>query len=376
MTASPVDVRPVWGGRDLDRFIRLPWRLHRSDPTWVPPLILDVKARLDRKKNPFFEHGEAVYFLAERDGEPLGRIAAIENRLHNETHGDRVGFFGWFDCIDDAAVAGALIEAAAGWCGARGLDVLRGPASFSTNDECGVLVDGFEVPPMLLTQHNPPYYAPLLEGAGCEPVMDLHGFRLPVADFGADRIARIVKKVLKRENLAVRRFDRSDFAGEVERIKVVYNDAWADNWGFVPLTEAEIDHMARDLKPILEPNLAAFVEMDGEPVGFSLVLPNVNEILARMNGRLLPFGIFKLLLGIKKVSTVRLLAMGIRQQWQHRGIDSALYLENFKAACELGKSWSEIGWILDSNTVMINTIERIGGVRYKTWRLFDRPIRR
>lgn len=360
--------------RDRSDFLELPWRLYAGDPNWVAPLRLDVKARLDRSKNPFFQHSEAELFLARRGPRVVGRIAAIENRRHLERHGDGAGFFGWFECEDDPAVAEALLEAARCWLRARGLQAMRGPANFSLNEEAGLLVKGFESRPTLLSTYNPPYYAGLLESHGLAKVMDLYSFDLPVQKFGDSRIGRIAERVVKRERAVVRNFRKNDFDTELEHFQRIYNDAWTDNWGFVPMTDAEIQHMAKSLKPVLEPKMACFVEIEGKPVGFSLVLPDINHILQRLHGRLFPFGVFRLLAGVKKVPGLRLLAMGIQRDFHNRGLDAVLYHDNFVNADALGKIDSDIGWVLENNQVMINTIEKAGGTHARTHRLYEGAV--
>jgi len=375
VTASgePITVSPVVGRRDLETFIRLPYRLLQDEPCWPPPLLFDVRNRLDRSKNPFFEHGEAEYFVARRGREVVGRIAAIRNHLHEEVHGEKLGFFGWFDLIDDEDVARALLDTARDWVAERGLEAIRGPVSFSLNDECGCLVDGFEHPATIMTPWNPPWYGTRIEAAGFRKSKDLYSFALPVMDFGAERIGRIVKRIKKREGARLREFDPKHFDQEVARIESIYNEAWTDNWGFVPMTPAEFRHMAKELKPVLVPELAHFVEIEGRPVGFSLVLPDVNVILKKLKGRLFPLGILRLLFGLKRVERIRLIAMGVVRNLHMKGLDSVLYLAAFEGARKLGKTFSELGWVLEDNAVMINTIERIGGRRYRTHRLYDAP---
>ncbi|MCB9832349.1 MAG: N-acetyltransferase [Planctomycetes bacterium] len=374
-SADPgLELRTVQNRADLKLFIDLPYRLHSAEPFFVPPLRFDQKRRLDRKSNPFFRHSEAEYFLALRSGRVVGRIAAIDYKPHREIHGENVGFFGWFECIDDQAVADRLFETAAAWLAARGIGAMRGPASFCMNDEVGVLVEGYEVLPSLLTPWNPPYYEALMTGWGLAKVMDLVSFALPVASYDHERLGRIVDRITRRANMRLRRFDLANFDREVEHFKRLYNDAWNDNWGFVGLTDAEIDHMAKDLKPLIEPKLAHFVEVDGEPVGFALVLPDLNQILKGLRGRLFPFGIFKLLFGLKRVSRIRLLAMGVRRDFHRSGLDSVLYHASYLGARELGKVESELGWVLESNTVMITTIEKVGGRRHRTHRLLEKAL--
>lgn len=371
---SAIEVTEVLSRSDLKAFIRFPWRIYNENANWVPPLTADVRNRLNRRKNPFFEHGAASYFLARANGEVLGRIAAIKNELHNQTHNDQVGFFGWFESVDRADVAEALLDRAEDWLRERGCSSIRGPVSFSVNDECGVLVDGFDSPPRILMAYNPPYYEALLQGQRFEKAMDLYAWKLPVLEFGEDRMKRIVEKVKKRENLVIRDFNMRDLPGEVQRLKALYNDAWEKNWGFVPMTDLEIEHMARDLKPIIDPRLGCFVEIDGRPVGFSLVLPDLNEITIHLNGRLFPFGFLRILRGIRKVRDIRLLAMGVSLDHQKRGLDAVLYYHSFEAARALGKETSELGWTLETNALMNNAIKRMGGTLNKIYRLFERPI--
>lgn len=371
-----IAIREVETARDRRAFVRFPWSIYRDDPLWVPPLLIDVATRLNRRKNPFFLHSDAQLFLAWRGGRVVGRIAAIENRRHRQIHGDDVGFFGWFESERDPEVASALFARAESWLLERGCDAMRGPASFSLNDECGLLVEGFHRPPALMTPWNPPWYAELVEGCGFEKVMDLHSFRMPVDDFDVERIGRFAELIGRRENVTIRNFDRRDFRREVERVMAIYNQAWEDNWGFVPMTDAELEHMAKALKPLLEPRLVAFAEVDGEPIGFSLVVPDVNPLIKRIDGRLLPFGFWTLMRGVRRTPGIRLMAMGVVRAFHRKGIDSLLYLDAFRNSKKTNKVQSEIGWVLETNPVMINTIEKIGGIRDRTHRLYQRGIPR
>jgi hypothetical protein len=255
-----VRVRPARDGKDLKRFIDLPYRLHARDPNWVPPLRRDVATLLDRSKNPFFDHADAQYYLAERDGVVVGRIAAIHNRLHNETHDDRVGFFGFFESTDDQGVAEALLDAAGGWLQQRGLDTIRGPASFSVNDECGLLVKGFEFPPTVMMPHNPPSYVALLEQAGFVKAKDLICFQGSDPETARARLSRATELIRQRYGITVRGLNMGDFENEIGRIKQLYNKGWEKNWGFVPMTEREIDHLAEQFKPVVVPVLVAVAE--------------------------------------------------------------------------------------------------------------------
>jgi len=375
-----VSVIPVHSNRDLRRFIDFPYQLHARDPLWVPPLRRDVKLLLSRTKNPFFEHAEAEYFLAERGGQMVGRIAAIANRLHNQTHGDKVGFFGFFETVDDQAAADALLDAAAAWLGPRGFDTVRGPASFSTNDESGLLIEGFDTPPVLMMPHNPPYYLALLERAGFTTAKNLlvyqHGRQqgqiIPVPE----RLTRATRLITERLGITVRPLRMNDFKAEVDRVKALYNAAWEHNWGFVPMTDPEIDHLAAQFKPVVVPSLVPFVEKDGKVIAFALALPDLNSILAtNRSGRMFPV-ILKLLWKLKtnRVYRLRITLLGVLPEYRGKGIDAVLYHWIWTRGGMLNYSWGEAGWILEDNPAMNAGLVKMGFTVYKTYRLLDRPI--
>lgn len=371
-------IRRVETQRDLDRFIALPYRLHRRDLNWVPPFRAEVHKLLDRTKNPFFQHGEADYFVAEQDGEVVGRIAAIHNRLHNEIHGDQVGFFGFFESVNDFQVAAPLLDTAARWVRARGLDTLRGPTSFSTNDECGVLIDGFDTPNTIMMPHNPPYYATLLETAGFSKAKDLIALEGGSAAGPLDpppRTTRAVNLLLERYGITIRTLDMTDFPAEVERIKKLYNACWEKNWGFVPMTEPEIDKLAADFRPVIVPEMVSFAEKDGALIGFGMSIPDLNEALgSNRNGRMFP-GALKLLwmLKMKKLTRSRILLLGVIPQWRGKGLDNALCHRIWLGSAKIGIGWGEGGWVLEDNPAMLQALKKNGFVEYKTYRLFDRP---
>ena len=372
-------VRAARDRRDLKRFIDLPYRLHARDPVWVPPLRRDVELLLSRTRNPFFEHAEAEYFLAELDGEVVGRIAAISNRLHNETHADRVGFFGFFESIDDQTVADALLGVAADWCRQHGHDVLRGPASFSVNDECGLLVDGFDSPPTLMMPHNPRYYVPLLERAGFAKAKDLWVYQggkeehyVPVPE----RLARGTELIRQRQGITLRSLNLKDFQGEVERIKELYNEAWEKNWGFVPMTEHEIDHLAEQFKPVVIPDMVPMAEKDGKLIGFGIALPDLNVVFRRhRSGRLFPM-ILDLLwsLKMKRIRRARILLLGVHPDYRGKGVDAMLYHWIWTRSGERRIYWGEAGWILEDNPAMNAGLEKMTFRVYKTYRLYDRSL--
>jgi GNAT superfamily N-acetyltransferase len=339
----------------------------------------DVAALLSRSKNPFFEHGEAEYFLAERDGVVVGRIAAISNRLHNEIHGDRVGFFGFFECIDDQAVADALFDAAAGWCRAKGHDVLRGPASFSVNDECGLLVDGFEFPPALMMPHNPRFYVDLVDRGGFAKAKDLWVYQGGREDYYVpvpERLARGTELIRQRLGITIRPLDLQHFDQEVERIKEIYNSAWEKNWGFVPMTEREIDHLAEQFRPVVVPDFVPVAEKDGKVIGFGIALPDLNVILRKnRSGWLLPV-LPRLLWALKmrKIRRARILLLGVVPEYRGKAVDAMLYHWIWTRAEKLGFRWGEAGWILEDNAAMNAGLEKMTFRVYKTYRLYDRAI--
>ncbi len=334
---------------------------------------------LSREKNPFFEHAEAEYYLAERGSEVVGRIAAIHNRLHNETHEDRVGFFGFFESINDQAVAEALLSRAAEWCRTRGLDVIRGPASFSTNDECGLLVDGFDKPPTIMTPHNGPDYIGLLERAGFIKAKDLlmyEGGSMLAFVTPPERLGRAVNIALQRAGVTLRPLNTKDFKEEVEKVKVLYNACWEKNWGFIPMTEHEIDHLAVQFKPVVVPDQVVFAMKDGKPIGFALALPDFNVVFQKnRQGRMFPV-VLKLLWALKRktIRRARVLLLGVLPEFRGKGIDSALYHWIWTKSGDHGMYWAEGGWVLEDNPAIRLGLEKMTFTHYKTYRLYDRPI--
>lgn len=366
---------------DLKRFIDVAYRLNARDPNWVPPLRRDMHTLLSRTKNPFFEHAEAEYFLAERGGELVGRIAGIANRLHNETHHDTVGFFGFFETIDDPDIARALLDAAAGWLGPRGFDIMRGPASFSVNDECGLLVEGFDRPNTIMMPHNPPYYVNLLQSAGFTKAKGLLAYEGGHAEHYAippERIHRAVEIGMKRYGVTLRPLNMKDFRGEIDRVKLLYNRCWESNWGAIPMTDHEIDHLADQFKPVINANLVPFAEIAGQPVGFGLALPDFNQVLKNnKQGRMLP-AVLQLLWALKRktISRTRILLLGVLPEHRGKGIDAMLYHWVWSKAGADGMFWGEAGWILEDNPAMIAGLLKMNFHHYKTYWMVERPIAR
>ena len=374
--SAPVEIRPVAGRADLDRFIKLPWRIYADDPQWVPPLLTEVREVLNREKHPFHQHAEVEYFLAWRGREAVGRVAAIVNRAHNDFHDDHLGFFGFFESINDQAVATGLLARAEDWLRERGRDALQGPMNFSTNEELcspGVLVDGFDTPPKIMMAHTPAYYGPLLEGAGYHKTKDLLAY-WHEGQHTAERLQRALDTMTKRLNLTLRPLNLDDFDNEVERIKEIYNSAWERNWGFVPMTEAEMDFMARKLKPIVDPRMCIMAEIKGEPIGFALQLPDYNQPIKHMNGRLFPFGVLKFLWYKRKIDSVRVITLGVKPAYRGKGLDGVLIGKIHEVLQPLGIPRGECSWILEDNLPMRNALERMGGWIYKTYRVFDKPL--
>jgi len=368
-----VIVRPVAGRADLRRFLRLPWAVYAGDPAWVPPLEFERRAFLDRRRNPFFRHSDAALFLAERDGVAVGRIAAIENRRHLETYRDATGFFGLFESIDDAAVAETLLARAAAWLGERGLRRMRGPTSFTINDECGLLVDAFDRPPVFLMAYNPPYYPALVERAGLRKVQDLYAYRMDVPDAVPPAVAAAARAAT-RAGVAVRTIDFGRLDEEVERIHRVHAQAWAGNWGAVPLTRDEVAALARELRPFADRDLVFVAEHAGEPVGVAVTIPDLNRAVAAARGRLLPWGWLRLLRAKRRIDSLRVLILGVLAPWRHRGVDAALYARTIETARRKGYRWGEMSWILESNRPMLAVLERFGAERYKTYRVYEREL--
>lgn len=365
---------PVRTRADRRAFRLLPFRLYAGDPDWVPPLHRDIKAFLDASRHPFGRSGEIAFLLARRDGAVAGRIAAIVNRAHNDYHGERTGFFGFFEAEDDPGVAAALLDAAAGWVSARGMTTIRGPCSPSTNYECGLLVDGDPGPPTLMMPYNPRWYARLIEGCGFVKAMDLYAYRQEAASSDLDRWSRIAERIRQRAGVTMRPLDKRRLDADVRTIVEIYHDAWGRNWGFVPINDEEVRRMASELRPVIVPWLGGFVEKDGRALGFHLGLPDYNRVLIRLRGRLFPFGFLKLLRARTRIPFMRLLLMGVRQDSQHLGLDVLLYDDVVRNCLSRGITANESSWILETNTPMINTLERAGARRSRTYRIYERPV--
>jgi GNAT superfamily N-acetyltransferase len=371
-----LEVVPVTSRSDLKAFIGLPWRIYQDDPNWVPPLIDEMEKVLDRTKHPFHQHAESAYFIARRNGEVVGRITASINHLANEFHEEKVGNFGFFECIDDQAVARALLDTACEWVRERGMTTIVGPMNFSTNDEFsspGILIDGFDTPPVVLMSHNPPYYAGLIEACGYTKSKDLLSYWCDMTEV-SERLVRGIERLGRGQNVTLRTLDIRNLDAEVARIKEIYNSAWERNWGFVPMTDAEFDYMAKSIKPIINPRLCVIAEIEGEPVGFALQLPDYNVAFKHMNGRMLPFGWAKFLWYKRRIRHTRVITMGVKPAHRKKGIDSMLIVQLHVESAKFDMPRGECSWILEDNMPMRRGLERINGVVYKTYRVYERAI--
>jgi len=381
VSAQSVSIQPVEGRRDRKRFIDVPYDFYPGRyPKWVPPLRRDVRDALDPSSNAFFEHGDMQLFLAQdASGAVVGRIAAIINGMHLRTHEDATGFFGFFECVEDEAVAHSLLDAAVDWLRGQGLDRIRGPANPSLNDTAGLLVDGFDYRPSLLMPYNPPYYEDLLLEYGFDRTMTMWSFYVHYKYMKTDRLRRGATLARKRTpGLSLRTLDVDRFEEEVRVVREIYNEAWAGNWGHVPMTEAEFEQLVEELEQIVDPNIVFFVEHEGTPVGFSVSLPDVNEALRHVpDGRLVPLGLPKLLFHLRySVRNFRMPLMGIREAYQGKGIDAMLILATMDAAVPNGYVGCETSWVLDTNERLLNMIDTIGATQDKAYAMFERPLPR
>jgi hypothetical protein len=374
-----VSIRPVRTRRELKRFVKVPFRLHHDHPQWVPPLIYERMQFLDRRRNPYFEHAEAEYFLAERDGEPVGRITAQIDERWDEFQGGRDGMFGFFETIDDREVAGALLEAAEEWLRERGRERVLGPMDFTTNDEVGLLIDGFERRPMILQPWHPPFYRELVEGLGYGKAMDLLMWFLALGELAegdqfTPEIHAAAQKALREEGVTIRNFDKRNLGEEMRRFTEVYNEAWSKNWGFVPATDAEVKFHAKLLRQVLDEDWGFIAEKDGETVGVAFTLPDINQAVAKTGGRLLPLGWLKFLLAKRKIDRVRVFALGVKHGWRHSGVAAGLYLKHLESASPDGIPAGETGWILETNGPMNRAMEGMGGEVVKRYRVYEKPL--
>lgn len=373
-----IEVAPVLTRTERDAFIKFPWRIYAHDPVWVPPLIIERRAFLDRKKHPFFEHGDAALFLARRGGEIVGRIMASDDPNYNALHRTNVGCFGMFECIDDVEVARALFAAAAAWLRAKGRNEILGPIDYSTNYLCGLLISGFEHPPMILTSHNPPYYERLIESCGFAKAKDWYAWWIGDPAQAAQRLRRFARRLEGREVASIRPINLKNLDAEAERFRGIYNEAWQNNWGYVPFTEREFAFMTHELKPLADPRLILVAEVDGAPAGFILTLIDINAAIRHANGRLtrfgLPIGLARLLYHKRHIKTARLVALGVVPKYRRHGVAELLVLRIVEEGMMRQGLVGECSLVLEDNVMMNRFLEAIGSYRYKTYRIYSRAI--
>ncbi len=369
-----ISIETVKTKRDKNRFIKMVWPLYKDYPNWVPPLLLDRRMILDTKNNPFYRHAEIELFLAYRNSEIVGRIAAIINHNHNSFHEENIGFFGFFESMNDQDVASALIDKAKEWLRGKGVNAIRGPVNPSTNDDIGVLIDGFDKTPAIMMPYNPEYYDSLMTGSGLQKVKDLHSYYVEEDQVMSGKLPRVMEKLKQRESFNIRQLNMKDFKAELQRIKTVYNNAWSKNWGFVPMTDEEFDHLADSLKQIVDPRIVLFAEKDNQPIGFALSVPDINQILIHnKKGRLIP-GAIRLLLNKKKINFVRIIVLGVTLQYQRSSAGALLFYETAVRGIENGYYHGEAGWVLENNVMMNRAAEFLNAKRYKTYRLYEAPL--
>jgi GNAT superfamily N-acetyltransferase len=373
-----IEVTEVASRRERDAFVRFQWHIYTNDPAWVPPLIIERKKFLDRKRHPFYRHGDAALFLARKNGKIAGRIMASDDPNYNSLHETNLGCFGLFECIDDREVAGALFDAAASWLRKTGRTEMMGPIDYSTNYVCGLLIDGFQFPPTILTAHNPPYYRELIESYGFTKAKDWYAWWFADPSDAAAHLRRLATRLKTRWPVTIRPANLKDLRGESRRLRQIFNQAWEKNWGFVPFTEAEIEFMTEELKPLIVPEFAWIAEIENEPVGFTLCLPDINVLLRDLNGRLtrfgLPIGLIKLLFYKKRIRKGRLIALGVVEKYRRAGIAEMLVLRVMEETMIKRGITGELSMTLEDNYMINRFLKAIGADRYKTYRIYRKQL--
>jgi len=368
-----ITVEPVVTRKQLRAFVKLPYRLYRNDPNWVPPLLSDDYKKLDRAKHPFFEHAAGELLLARRDGVPVGRIVALHDELWEKTYGERAAYWGWFECENDAAAARSLFDAAKSWARARGCTRIIGPMSPNANDLIGTLVKGFDGPPVLMMSYNPPYHDGIVSACGNRKWVDLVAWLNDSIDI-PERLERIMPKVEARGKFTIRKLNMRDLKNEIRRAREVFNEFEKVNVVYTPMTDAEFEQLVKDLRMAIDPDFVLFAEADGKVVGASLTLPDFNVALKAAHGRLFPFGIFRLLAARRKIRFARVLSMGVVKESRNRGIDLAFYYHSYKNAARKGYRGGEMSWVEEDNAAMTNTAVKLGGTPYRSYRVYEQAL--
>ncbi|MBU2501370.1 N-acetyltransferase [bacterium] len=370
-----VTIQPVQSPAELDAFLKVPHHIYRDDPNQVFPLLSEQKHFFDKRKNPFHDHAESQLWLARRDGRILGRIAACIDRYNNEHWNEKVGFFGFYEVEDDAEAAAALLETSRAWIAGRGMEVMRGPGCFTSNhDWYGLQVAGRFDRPVLGMPYNPRYYEKQLEDFGLTGVKDLFAWEIRTRGEVPEKMRQMIDRILERPGLVIRPFDMKNFFAEAGLVRELYNECWSRNWGFIPMDDAEFAYMAKDMKSMVDPEFLLIAELDGRPIGFSLTIPDFNQALQPLKGRLLPFGWLKFLLAKRRIRYARTPLMGVLSEHRKLGVDVAMVFRTMQAAFARGITAGECSWILEDNIPMNRILEGYGGDRYKTYRVYERPV--
>lgn len=386
--SAPVSVRKVESKRDFETFLKFPWALYKGDPYWVPPLVSQMRHKLDRKLNPSWAYMEGDYFLAWRGEQPVGTIAAFINHRHNEFHNEHIGFFGLFQVYDDQEAATALLETAADYVRGLGYDAIRGPASFSTNDECALLIEGFDGPPLLLMPYNYPYFQRLVENTpGFEKVMDLYSYYITLEGVQSDdgqyleKLFRVTRKNNARRRITVRPPDLKHLKQEFLTLKAIYNRAWDKNWGFVPFSDDELDEMVKELGQFFEPRLTFFAEVEGRPVGFLLGIPDMNQVLHKAYPRPGKPELLAMLQALwhwkvrSKITRFRVMLLGVQENHRGLGVESAMFAELYQSAVQMDWHYADGGWVLETNAPMQRLVEAYRAEPYRRYRFYERALK-
>ncbi|MBT5765719.1 MAG: hypothetical protein HOI58_02565 [Kordiimonadaceae bacterium] len=382
MSSHSIEIKPVLSKKDRKIFVTLLWDIFKDDPNWVPPLIMERMDIIDEKKNPYFLHADVRLWIAYKNGMPVGRISAQIDELVEPQHGVKTGHYGFFDCIDDQDVANALFDTACSWLKENGMIEVIGPFSLSINEETGMLVEGFDTPPRLLMGHARPYYEKLVHNYGLSSVKDTWAYTLDISDpILPPTIQKLVDRAVDKGQVKFRPINMDKYEEELKIILDIFNDAWIENWKYIPFTEAELDHAVKELKMIIREDFTYIAEIDGVPQAMMVTLPNINEIIRDLNGKLFPFGIFKLLWRLKikpSFKTVRVPLMGVRTEYQNSRLSGIMSFGLFEAcrqsAIKIGCEQAELSWVLEENTRLSKLLESIGCVKYKTYRLYQKDL--
>jgi GNAT superfamily N-acetyltransferase len=376
VTIQPIDTSDK---KSLEAFLHFPWKIYctpdgtRKDPHWVPPFLPEYRDLLNKSKNPFFQHAETQCFLAlDEKGEIVGRIAATVDKNHNEFHKEKTGWFGLYECANRQEVADILLETAQGWVRSRGMETLRGPANLSSNDDWGFLLEGFNSPPGVMMPHNPPYYVKQAEKWGLVKIKELYSWFLCSLLPAPERVERIAEYARKKFKIRIRHLDMRHFDRDLAIVKKIYNTAWADNWGFVPMTNAEFDYLSKKLRPMVWPHFVHFAEVEGETAAVNIMLPNYNQILIHMNGEQDLKGMIQFLRYRRRINIVREIIMGILPEYQNKGLSAVLHMEAMKSSRENGIWLGDLSWTLEDNHRINADIQAMGSVKYKTYGIFEK----